>query len=441
MNALDMIKENYVSFSEYTMRFRTYPCIYDGMKLAQRRILVAAQNNIPATTKSKLSTLVGATMAYHPHGDTTDTIVKMAGEFQTSFPLFDTQGNFGDGYGNPAAAPRYLELKLADKARKLYFSKVDQAPKENFEVQPEPVYLPTLFPLAFLQGCFSVGQGTPNVLIPELEFEDLKRYVQNYIKTGQTEVTEDNFVRFTDFAQIKNDSNKFKSVMDVLNKGKGTVTYEPTVDIVGDKIIIRDLYVLAQFPTLFSLLQDYIDSNKIDVWDESTTERVWVVEKVKYRSFDMQECADKIRKAFTYREKYVMYFHDLEGRVRPYSLGEVIEECYGMYRDAYIQQLNKELDDRCVDLAILQCLAELSKNKNALDIIIDNSIDDEQKVELLEKQVVGYTQNLISRCLQKPIRQLKEDKAAIEKAEKDIQQLQYNINNVADVILSQLDKF
>ena len=55
MNALDLIKENYTEFSKYTMHFRTYASVYDGMKIAQRRILYAMFSKAPASNKIKAS--------------------------------------------------------------------------------------------------------------------------------------------------------------------------------------------------------------------------------------------------------------------------------------------------------------------------------------------------------------------------------------------------
>ena len=318
-NALDLIKNNYTEFSKYTMKFRTYPCVYDGCKIAQRRVLWSAYSKVP-NKKVKLSTLSGAAQSVHPHAEATDVIINMGGEHKTAFPLFDTQGNWGDNFGNPASAPRYLECRLNDVARKIYFSLIDEAPFDNFEVEDEPIYLPTLFPLAFLQGCFSIGQGTPNPLIPDLIFDDLKKFITNYIKTGEKKITKQNFVRFVDYDKIRDDKNRDNDICNVLNTGKGSVYFQPTVTLKDNIITVTNLYVLADFKSLMDKLQPDIQADKIDVRDESTTERVWIIEKVKNKSFDMEACAKMIKQKFTYKENYAMYFHDEEGRVKPYSL-------------------------------------------------------------------------------------------------------------------------
>ena len=118
-DSLDIIKENYLDFFTYTMKMRTYPSVFDGLKLAQRRCLYAAFKKLPAGKMSKLTSHTGMTMTIHPHAEATETIIKMAGAFQTAFPLYDTQGEFGSSF-DAHAAPRYLECRLNDTARKLY---------------------------------------------------------------------------------------------------------------------------------------------------------------------------------------------------------------------------------------------------------------------------------------------------------------------------------
>lgn len=385
MDALELIKENYVEFSKYTMAHRVYPSVYDGLKEVQRRCLYASYKDAPASM-IKLSTLAGLCMGYHPHAEASDTIINMAGEYKTSFPLYDTQGNFGDNFGNPASASRYLECKLNNIARKLYFSLIDQAPMENFEVKEEPLYLPTLFPVALLQGCFSVGQGTPNVLIPELVFDDLKKYIINYIKTGETEVTKTNFVSLTDYNQIRKDKERDSSICDLLNTGKGTIVYSPDVKLEGNTITITNLYILAQFPNLLDKLKADIQADKIDVRDESDIERVWVIEKVKNKVYDLEACAKMVKQRFTYKENYCFYFYDEEGKVKLYSLGEIIEKCFSAYRKAYKAKIEQEIENLQQHQFVLECLADMSEH---VDIVTNNKVSNDKKVELLQ-ECIGW---------------------------------------------------
>lgn len=434
-NALDLIKKNYIDFSKYTMHYRTYPSIYDGLKLVQRRMLYAAFSKAPASKMVKLSSMSGYGILLHSHAEATDVIISMGSPHKTAMPMFDTKGNWGDSFGNPASAPRYLECRLNDTARKLYFSLIDQAPFENFEVENEPLYLPTLFPLALLQGCFSVGQGTPNPLIPDLQFEDLKKFIINYIKTGETKVTKQNFVKLVDYDKVRDDKDKDDSICRLLNTGKGSIYFAPKVELKGNIITISNLYILAQFSSLLDRFKDDIQADKIDIRDESSDERVWVIEKVKNKQFDMEECAKIVKSKFTYKESFAMYFHDEEGRVKPYSLGEVIEACYSKYKEAYEKKLDLEYNQLCEQKSIYVCLAEMCKY---VDIVIDNTLSDSDKVRLLAENI-NFPDFIIEKALQKPISWLKEDTKAIDKAERAIQDNRSKTNDIENTIIKSIE--
>lgn len=434
-DALDLIKENYIEFSKYTVVHRSYPNVYDGLTEVRRRCLYCSYKDAPATTKSKLSTLAGLVLAYHPHSSDgiAEVIINMGSEHTCPFPFYDTQGNWGS-IDSPASAPRYLECKLNDIARKLYFQLIDQAPFENFEVKSEPLYLPTLFPAALLQGQYLIGNGTPNCLIPSLNFEDLKKFVKNYIQNGKTKVTMQNFVKLTDYDLIKEDGRD-KSICDLLNNGKGTIVYTPKVEYKNGVITISNLYVLAKFESLYAMLEDDIKADKIDVRDESGEEPVWVIEKVKNKSFDMEALVKKLKSKFTYRENYAMYFTDGISSVKLYSLGEIIEACYSKYKEAYEKKLDLEYNQLCEQKSIYVCLADMCKY---VDIVIDNTLSDNDKVKLLAEHI-DFPDFIIEKALQKPISWLKEDTKAIDKAERAIQDNRNKINDIKDTIIKSIE--
>lgn len=434
-DALDLIKENYIEFSKYTVVHRSYPNVYDGLTEVRRRCLYCSYKDAPATTKSKLSTLAGLVLAYHPHSSDgiAEVIINMGSEHTCPFPFYDTQGNWGS-IDSPASAPRYLECKLNDIARKLYFQLIDQAPFENFEVKSEPLYLPTLFPAALLQGQYLIGNGTPNCLIPSLNFEDLKKFVKNYIQNGKTKVTMQNFVKLTDYDLIKEDGRD-KSICDLLNNGKGTIVYTPKVEYKNSVITISNLYVLAKFESLYAMLEDDIKADKIDVRDESGEEPVWVIEKVKNKSFDMEALVKKLKSKFTYRENYAMYFTDGISSVKLYSLGEIIEACYSKYKEAYEKKLDLEYNQLCEQKSIYVCLADMCKY---VDIVIDNTLSDDDKVKLLAENI-DFPDFIIEKALQKPISWLKEDTKAIDKAERAIQDNRNKINDIKDTIIKSIE--
>lgn len=436
-NALDIIKENYTEFSKYTIVHRSYPSVYDGLTEVRRRCLYAAYKDAPVSM-SKLSTLSGIVLAYHPHSSEgiADVIINMTSKYLCPFPLFDGKGNFGD-QNNPASAPRYLECKLNDIARTLYFQFIDEAPMDNFEVHDEPLYLPTLFPAALLTSQYLIGNGTPNCLIPSLEYEDLKNFIINYIKTGETKVTKQNFVRFTDYDLIES-KNRDNNICDLLNTGKGTITYTPNIEYKDNIITISNLYVLAKFESLYSMLKADITADKLDVRDESGEESVWVIEKVKNKVYDMDALVKKLKSKFTYRENYAMYFNDGVKSVKLYSLGEIISICYEKYKEALISKTNKDINKLVEQKMILECLALMSEHT---DIVTNNQISDKIKVKRI-KEIINdkYDEYFIEKSLAKPIHMLKNDKKQISKIEQEIADKQKDLYNIDDLIIRDLEK-
>lgn len=436
-NATDIIKQNYVDYSTYSMKAKSYPSVYDGLTEVRRRCLVGAYTDAPATSMVKLSTMAAYALCYHPHSSDgiAEVIVNMTSKYTCPFPFFDGRGNFGD-LVNPASAPRYLECRLNNNARNLYFKLFDEAPKENYEVREEPLYLPTLFPAALLTSQFLIGNGTPNCLIPGLVYDDLKKFIINYISKGEKLVTSQNFVRLVDYEQI-DEKNRDKSIQDLLNTGKGTIVYKPTVELSKDRmtITIKNLYVLANFDSLVERFKGDIQADKIDVRDESAEERIWVIEKVKNRVYDMEACAKIVKQKFTYKENYAMYFHDEEGRVKPYSLGEVIKLCYNKYKEAYKNKLTKEVDKLAEHKNVLLCLADMSEHTN---IVTNNKVNNDKKVEMLQ-EYIGWDKTIINLCLSKPIHMLKKDEKALKDTENKIQDTFKKINNIDSVIVKELE--
>src|SRR3982075_3672101 len=125
--AKSLLEEMQTSYMDYAMSViisRALPDVRDGLKPVQRRILYA-MNRAGATSGSryrKCAAFVGDVLKlYHPHGDTVvyDALVRMAHPFSLRYPLIDGQGNFGSVDGDPPAAMRYTEARMAGPARGL----------------------------------------------------------------------------------------------------------------------------------------------------------------------------------------------------------------------------------------------------------------------------------------------------------------------------------
>jgi DNA gyrase subunit A len=168
------LRESFIDYSMSVIVQRALPDARDGLKPAQRRILYAMHELglAPERAHKKAATVVGDVLGkYHPHGDTAvyDTLVRMAQLFSMRCPLVDGQGNFGSIDGDPAAAYRYTEARLArlatDLLRDIDKDTVDFKP--NFDGRLlEPEVLPAAYPQLLVNGSDGIAVGMATKVPP-----------------------------------------------------------------------------------------------------------------------------------------------------------------------------------------------------------------------------------------------------------------------------------
>ncbi len=174
---INIEQEMKVSYLDYAMSViigRALPEVRDGLKPVQRRILYAMfrEGLLPNRKYSKSAGVVGEVLKkYHPHGDSAvyDAMVRLAQDFNMRYPLIDGQGNYGSVDGDPAAAYRYTEARLAKIAEELLRDidkdTVDFIP--NFdETTVEPAVLPTRVPNLLVNGSAGIAVGMATNIPP-----------------------------------------------------------------------------------------------------------------------------------------------------------------------------------------------------------------------------------------------------------------------------------
>jgi len=170
----DELKESYLTYAMSVIVSRALPDARDGLKPSQRRILISMNdlNLNPRSKHRKCAKIVGECMGnYHPHGDAAiySTLVRMAQDFNTRYPLVDGQGNFGSIDGDPPAAMRYTEARMAqatgDMLQDLDMETVDMT--RNFDDQrDEPTVLPSRFPNLLCNGSTGIAVGMATSMPP-----------------------------------------------------------------------------------------------------------------------------------------------------------------------------------------------------------------------------------------------------------------------------------
>jgi DNA gyrase subunit A len=161
------LKRSYLDYAMSVIVSRALPDVRDGLKPVHRRILYAMKEGGYDSSKPfrKCARIVGDVMGkYHPHGDQAiyDALVRMAQDFSMRLQLIDGQGNFGSMDGDPAAAMRYTEARLAKAAE----SMLEDIDKETVTFQPnydesveEPTVLPAQFPNLLVNGAGGIAVG------------------------------------------------------------------------------------------------------------------------------------------------------------------------------------------------------------------------------------------------------------------------------------------
>ncbi len=175
--SISIEEEMKVSYLDYAMSViigRALPEVRDGLKPVQRRILYAMfrEGLLPNKKYSKCAGVVGEVLKkYHPHGDSAvyDALVRLAQDFNMRYVLVDGQGNFGSIDGDPAAAYRYTEARLAKISEELLadIDKETVAFTPNFdETTEEPVVLPTRVPNLLVNGSAGIAVGMATNIPP-----------------------------------------------------------------------------------------------------------------------------------------------------------------------------------------------------------------------------------------------------------------------------------
>jgi len=167
--------ERYLRYAVSVITARALPDVRDGLKPVQRRILYTMYNDLRVHFDGrpmKSARIVGEVMGkYHPHGDVAiyDAMVRMAQDWVLRLPLVHGQGNFGSVDGDPPAAYRYTEAKLAAVAeylmRELRQETVDLRPTYDNQSR-EPVVLPAEFPNLLVNGASGIAVGMATTIPP-----------------------------------------------------------------------------------------------------------------------------------------------------------------------------------------------------------------------------------------------------------------------------------
>jgi DNA gyrase subunit A len=292
------MKRSYLDYAMSVIIGRAIPDIKDGLKPVHRRVLYAMYETGTTWNKpyKKSARIVGDVIGkYHPHGDVAayDTLVRMAQDFSLRYPLVDGQGNFGSIDGDPPAAMRYTEVRMAKLAGEL----LADIEKDTVNFIPNydesltmPEVLPAKFPNLLVNGGSGIAVGMATNIPPHnlSEVIDGTIYLIQHPNAGLDKIME--FVPGPDFPTGGYIFNQ-QGIRDAYKEGKGVIQIRAKTTIEhGDKgererIVVTEIPYAVNKARLLESIAELVNEKKLegiaDIRDESDREGIRVVIEIK----------------------------------------------------------------------------------------------------------------------------------------------------------------
>lgn len=292
------MENSYIDYAMSVIVARALPDVRDGLKPVQRRVLFSMieLNNGPDKPHRKSARIVGDTMGkYHPHGDSSiyGSLVNMAQEWSTRYPLVDGHGNFGSVDGDGAAAMRYTEARLSKISMQMLadIGKDTVTFNANFdETEREPSVLPSRYPNLLVNGTTGIAVGMATNIPPH----NLKEVVDAVVKMIDNQVIENRETEIDELLEIIK-APDFPTGGTILGTagseqayrtGRGKVRVRAITDIEilpngKSRIIVTELPYMVNKARLIEKIADLHKMKKIDgitdLRDESNREGMRIV--------------------------------------------------------------------------------------------------------------------------------------------------------------------
>ncbi len=432
-----LMDENFIEYASYVIKERAIPDVDDGLKPVQRRILWS-MFRMHDGKFHKVANVIGHTMQYHPHGDASigGALVVLANKEY----FIEKQGNFGNIFtGDEASAARYIECRLSPLGSEvLYNNDITEFIDSYDGRNKEPVVLPVKIPSLLMIGCEGIAVGMSTKIMPH-NFNELLNAQIACIK-------KEPFAVYPDFLQ--------GGMMDVseYDEGNGKVIVRAKIDIVGRKLVIREIPATTTTESLISSIERAEEKGKIKIAqiNDYTAEDV-EIEITPTRGYDPQKALQAL---YAYTDCSVSISVNMmvikENQPTQMTVPEVIRR----NTDKLLEYLKRELE---IELAKLE---DLFHNKTLAQIFIENRIykrieecDSNELVfkeiykglepfrDMLKRDVVDED---IERLLAIPIRRISlfdinKNRKDIEAILEDIKRVKKNLKHLKEFAINYLE--
>jgi DNA gyrase subunit A len=321
VNIEDEMKKSYLDYSMSVIIGRALPDVRDGLKPVHRRILYTMQQMglQPNRATRKCARIVGDVMGkYHPHGNLAvyDALVRLAQTWSLRYPLIFGQGNFGSVDGDPPAADRYTEAKLAQVATAL----LEDLDKETVDFRPnydgsevEPDVLPTRIPNLLINGSDGIAVGMATKIPPHnlTEIVDATITLINNPSAQLAEILK--FVQGPDFPTAGIIHGR-AGIFDAYREGRGRFMMRAKASIENttkdrQAIIVTEIPYQVNKAVLVKRIAQLVNDKEIedisDVRDESGRDGMRIVVELK-RGAEPQIVLNQLYKHTSMQEGFSM---------------------------------------------------------------------------------------------------------------------------------------
>lgn len=471
------VQRSYLDYAMSVIVSRALPDVRDGLKPVHRRVLFAMQQ-IGLTHPSrytKAAKVVGEVLGkFHPHGDVPvyDSLVRLAQAFSMRYPLIDGQGNFGSIDGDPPAAMRYTECRLAPIASEI-LQDIDKNTVnfvDNFDATlKEPTYLPAKLPNLLLMGAEGIAVGMATKIPPHNLSEVIDGLIvmitkgkiisENSAHVGFTseETVEDLMasIKGPDFP-TSGSVYDITEIMSAYGTGRGRITMRGKAEIEDfgqgkNAIIVTELPYQVNKALLVARIAELVKDKKLegisDLRDESDRHGIRVVIELK-RDAKPRSVLNNLYQHTALQTIFPVNMVALvDGTPRTLSLKTILEE-YVKHRLEVVRRRSEyELAQTRARAHILEGLLIAVKNIDAVIETIKKSKDAEaaktnliQKFKLSEIQAVAILDMQLRRLAALERQKLEDEFAMVKETIVYLEDLLTHPHKMLKVIKDELTK-
>ena len=395
------MKTSYIDYAMSVIVSRALPDVRDGLKPVHRRILYSMYEDGITSDKPyrKCANTVGSVLGrYHPHGDASvyDAMVRLAQDFTMRYPLVDGHGNFGSIDGDPAAAMRYTEARMAKIAETMLAdiekNTVSFMPNYDDRLQ-EPTVLPAKIPALLVNGSSGIAVGMATNIPPH----NLTEVINGIIKIIEDDnVTDEELmgiIKGPDFPTGATILGR-EAIKQAYTTGRGKVTMRAEAEIEemsGNKqrIIVRSLPYQVNKARLIEHMAALVKEKRLEgiseIRDESDREeKVRIVIELK-RDVNAQVLLNQLYKNTQMQDTFgIIMLALVNGEPKILTLRQCLEYYIEHRKDVILRRTQFDLDKALARAHILEGLRIALENIDEVINIIRTSYDN-AKERLMER--------------------------------------------------------